>query len=67
MRAMTMIEIPVTDGTTLPAYLGVEHEVVSYPGVGHAFFWPGTPPFDKTARDDAWARILALLGSEPPL
>ena len=22
---------------------------------GHAFFWPGTPPFDAAARDDAWA------------
>jgi carboxymethylenebutenolidase len=48
------------------AAAGVEHEVVSYPGVGHAFFWPGTPPFDQTARDDAWARILALLGSDLP-
>ncbi len=46
------------------AAAGVEHEMVSYPGVGHAFFWPGTPPFDKTARDDAWARILTLLGSD---
>jgi carboxymethylenebutenolidase len=43
---------------------GIEAEVVSYPGVGHAFFWPGTPPFNKRARDDAWARILALLGSD---
>ena len=42
---------------------GVDHELVSYPGVGHAFFWPGTPPFDAAARDDAWARILALLAS----
>jgi carboxymethylenebutenolidase len=46
------------------AAAGIEAEVVSYPGVGHAFFWPGTPPFDKRARDDAWARILALLGSD---
>ena len=48
------------------AAAGVEHEVVSYPGAGHAFFWPGTPPFDEAARDDAWARILALLGSDLP-
>jgi len=41
----------------------VEAELVSYPGVGHAFFWPGTPPFNAAARDDAWARILALLAS----
>ena len=40
---------------------GVDHEVVTYPGVGHAFFWPGTPPFNAAARDDAWSRILALL------
>jgi carboxymethylenebutenolidase len=46
------------------AAAGVEAAVVSYPGVGHAFFWPGTPTFDKRARDDAWARILALLGSD---
>jgi carboxymethylenebutenolidase len=45
------------------ASAGVEHEIVSYPGVGHAFFWPGTPPFNAPARRDAWARILALLGS----
>jgi carboxymethylenebutenolidase len=45
------------------ASAGVEHEIVSYPGVGHAFFWPGTPPFDATARHAAWAKIMALLGS----
>ncbi|MGH3204004.1 MAG: dienelactone hydrolase family protein, partial [Streptosporangiaceae bacterium] len=42
---------------------GVDHELVSYPGVQHAFFWPGTPPFSQTARDDAWRRILELLSS----
>jgi carboxymethylenebutenolidase len=41
----------------------VDHEMVSYPGVGHAFFWPGTPPFNDEARDDAWRRIVALLAS----
>jgi carboxymethylenebutenolidase len=40
---------------------GTDHEMVSYPGTGHAFFWPGTPAFRKQARDDAWLRILALL------
>lgn len=40
---------------------GVRHEVVSYRGAGHAFFWPGTPPFSQEARDDAWSRILGLL------
>jgi carboxymethylenebutenolidase len=44
---------------------GVRHEVVSYPGTGHAFFWPGTPPFSQQARDDAWSRILALLAGDP--
>ena len=42
---------------------GTDYELVSYPGAAHAFFWPGTPPFDAAARDDAWARILALLAS----
>ena len=42
---------------------GVDHELVSYPGVQHAFFWPGTPPFSRAARDDAWRRILELLAS----
>jgi carboxymethylenebutenolidase len=40
---------------------GTDYELVSYPGAEHAFFWPGTPPFDAAVRDDAWARILALL------
>ncbi len=46
------------------AAAGVEHEVVSYPGTGHAFFWPGTPAYSPAARDDAWARILAQLGRD---
>ena len=45
------------------AAAGVDHELVSYPGVGHAFFWPGTPPFSQAARDDAWGRILTLLAA----
>jgi carboxymethylenebutenolidase len=45
------------------AAAGIDHELVSYPGVAHAFFWPGTPAFSRPARDDAWARILALLAS----
>jgi carboxymethylenebutenolidase len=45
------------------AAAGVDHELVSYPGVGHAFFWPGTPPFNQEARDDAWRRIMELLAS----
>ena len=41
--------------------LGPGHQLVSYPGVGHAFWWPGTPAYDLRARQDAWGRILALL------
>ena len=45
------------------AAAGVDHELVSYPGAEHAFFWPGTPPFNQQARDDAWRRILDFLAS----
>jgi carboxymethylenebutenolidase len=43
------------------AAAGVDHELVTYPGVGHAFFWPGTPAYDEHARADAWQRIRAEL------
>ncbi len=42
---------------------GTDHHMVVYPGTEHAFFWPATPAFNQAARDDAWARILALLAS----
>lgn len=42
---------------------GVNHELITYPGTEHAFFWPGTPPFNQEARDDAWSRILTMLAS----
>lgn len=42
---------------------GVEHELVCYPGVAHAFFWPGTQAFHQQARDDAWHRIMRLLAT----
>ena len=29
----------------------------------HREVWPGTPPFNKEARDDAWRRIVELLAS----
>ena len=48
---------------TALAAAGVNHELVSYPGVGHAFFWPCTPPFSREAREDAWRRIVELLAS----
>ncbi|HYZ55239.1 MAG TPA: dienelactone hydrolase family protein [Streptosporangiaceae bacterium] len=42
---------------------GIDHELISYPGTAHAFFWPGTPTFSPKARDDAWSRILTMLAS----
>jgi carboxymethylenebutenolidase len=48
------------------AAAGVDHELIVYPGVGHAFFWSDTPAFDRSARDDAWARILRLLRAVDP-
>ena len=45
------------------AAAGIDHELISYPGVAHAFFWPGTPAFSQKARDDAWSRILAMLAA----
>ncbi|TVZ00728.1 dienelactone hydrolase family protein [Trebonia kvetii] len=42
---------------------GPGHEVVSYPGLHHAFWWPDTPEYSKQARDDAWTRVLALFAS----
>ena len=35
----------------------VAHELVVYPEAAHAFFWEGTPSFDRAARDAAWRRI----------
>jgi carboxymethylenebutenolidase len=40
---------------------GIDHELVSYPGTGHAFFWPDTPAYRRQARGDAWSRILEML------
>ena len=42
---------------------GVDHELVTYPGTAHAFFWPGTDSFSQPARDDAWSRIRAMLAA----
>ena len=42
---------------------GTDHELISYPGAAHAFFWPGTPAFNQAARDDAWSRIIAMLAA----
>jgi carboxymethylenebutenolidase len=38
----------------------VAHEVVVYPDAAHAFFWEGTPAFDRAARDAAWQRLEAF-------
>ena len=45
------------------AAAGTDHEIVTYPGTGHAFFWPDTPEYRPQARDDAWARVLAFLAT----
>ena len=50
-------------GQIRQALSGVGGEVVSYPGVQHAFFWPGTPAFSPAAREDAWQRVMGLLAS----
>jgi carboxymethylenebutenolidase len=42
---------------------GPGNEVVSYPGVDHAFWWPDTPQYSERARQDAWSRMLALFAS----
>lgn len=42
---------------------GIDHELVTYPDTAHAFFWPGTPAFNQKARDDAWSRIMTMLGT----
>lgn len=36
----------------------VDAEVVVHPDALHAFFWEGTPSFNREARDDAWKRIV---------
>lgn len=38
----------------------VAHEIVVYPEAAHAFFWEGTPAFDRAARDAAWVRVEAF-------
>ena len=42
---------------------GPGHQVVSYPGVDHAFWWPDTPQYSEQARQDAWSRVLALFAA----
>lgn len=39
---------------------GAEHEVVSYPGVGHSFFEKGSEEHSDVCAD-AWARMLAFI------
>lgn len=36
---------------------GVTSQVVVYPDAEHAFFWEGTPSFNRDARDNAWGRL----------
>ncbi|SNS36108.1 dienelactone hydrolase family protein [Actinomadura mexicana] len=37
-----------------------------YPGAEHAFFLPDRGPYDKSAAEDSWSRVRALLASELP-
>jgi carboxymethylenebutenolidase len=46
-------------------HAGIRHEMVTYPGVGHAYFWADTAGFDRPARDDSWARVLTMLAARP--
>jgi dienelactone hydrolase len=46
---------------------GIDDELISYPGVAHAFFWPGTEAFDETARADAWRRLIDFVSEPSPL
>jgi len=40
---------------------GKEHEFVTYPGLGHAFFNPKNATYNEAAADDAWNRTIAFL------
>lgn len=42
----------------------VRHELVVYPEAQHGFFCELRETFDEAARDDAWARVQALLKQE---
>lgn len=44
--------------------VGVRHDTIVYPGVGHGFFCDVRASFDEAARDDAWRRIVRLLDDE---
>ncbi len=41
---------------------GVEHRLIVYPGVGHGFLCDRRATFRPEAADDAWSRLLRLLG-----
>jgi len=49
--------------STLSA-VGVRHEVVVYPGVGHGFFCDVRGDYDRRSADDAWAKVKALFAAE---
>jgi carboxymethylenebutenolidase len=43
--------------------VGVEHEVITYPNSGHAFFRDSDPSvYIPEASKDAWKRVLKFLG-----
>jgi carboxymethylenebutenolidase len=41
---------------------GLTHEIVTYPGVGHAFFNDTGPRYDEAAAGQAYAKVLAWFG-----
>lgn len=49
-------------GARLQAW-GVEHRIVTYPGVGHAFSSPGFARYDSVVADAAWQDGLAFVAS----
>lgn len=43
---------------------GVRHEVITYPGAQHAFYFPGRPMHDAVAARDSWRRVRDLFAAE---
>lgn len=41
---------------------GLTHEIVTYPGVDHAFFNDTGPRYDAVAATEAWTKVLAWFG-----
>lgn len=59
--------IPEEEAAAVDEYLadkGIDADLYLYPGRGHAFFDEGHPNFDAASSQDAWCRLVALLGGE---